>query len=351
MGQAPESGLSDGVGEVYVMLTWRCNLRCRMCPMWGETGFCRTADNGGETLTVEGLSNWLAGAGSRRPRTVTLSGGEPMLSPLWSPLARRLAADGYRVALTTNATRLVELEQADLEALHQINVSLDGPALVLDALGQGGSDTLDAAIAGLRHVITRRREGRPRLRLLAVVSPEGAGRLAPFVDTLGRAGIDFDDLLLQHTLFLDAATARQQSAALGSLAPPDVPYWDALVGDPRAVDTARLERDLRALAARPEPLVVSPSLPAEQLESYYCSGSWTPPALRRHCLSPWRDMGITPSGDVWLCPGQPIGNLGQGDFDAVWNGPRSRRIRRHIAEEGTFPGCRACFYLYNYRGG
>lgn len=347
----PSEGTSPRIGELYVMLTWRCNLRCRMCPMWGRRGFCREPWEPDERLELDSLVSWIDGAASLRPRTVTLSGGEPLLSPLCSPLARELADRGHRVALTTNATRLGSLERADLDALHQINVSLDGPAFVLDALGRGGSETLDAVIAGLHSVFEKRGQAGPRLRLLAVVSAEGVGQLAGMLERLDREGVRFDDLLLQHTLFLDRETAGAQERALGGLAPVDVPIWDSLVAPGGRVDTRALEEEIRRLRRRPEPLHVSPSLVGDDLVAYYSSGRWTPPDLDGNCLSPWMDLGVTPAGDIWLCPGHRVGNVFQDDIAGVWNGATARAIRRRIAEDGIFPGCRGCFYLANYRTG
>lgn len=347
----PSTGVSPRIGELYVMLTWRCNLRCRMCPMWGARGFCREPWRPDERLALESLVSWIDGSSSLRPRTVTLSGGEPMLSPLWSPLARELADRGHRVALTTNATLLSSLDRQDLAALHQINVSLDGPAFVLDALGRGGSETLDAVVVGLRSVLARRGEAGPRLRLLAVVSADGVGQLAGMLERLDREGVGFDDLLLQHTLFLDRETAEAQARALGALAPVDVPIWDSLVAPGGQVDTRALDEEIHRLRGRPETLHVSPALVGDDLVAYYASGRWIPPDLDGSCLSPWLDLGITPAGDVWLCPGHRVGNLFREDIEGVWNGATARAIRRRIAVDGIFPGCRGCFYLANYRAG
>ena len=102
------AGSASRVGEIYVMLTWDCNLRCRMCPFWGSRGLCHTVGTGDEGLDVERLADWIP-VGTAGPRTVTLSGGEPLLAPGWSALARTLVRRGVRVALTTNATGLAEV--------------------------------------------------------------------------------------------------------------------------------------------------------------------------------------------------------------------------------------------------
>jgi MoaA/NifB/PqqE/SkfB family radical SAM enzyme len=341
-------GRASRVGEIYVMLTWDCNLRCRMCPFWGARGFCHTEGTGDESLEVERLLDWIP-TGRGGPRTVTLSGGEPLLYPGWAALAHGLADRGVRVALTTNATGLASVAEEDLRSLHQINVSLDGPAAVLERLGRGGRGTLDAAIEGLRRVLDLGDEDRPRLRLLAVSTPEGAGQLAALLERLDRQGIAFDDLLLQHAMFLDEETARRQQLKLSATIGEGVPIWRALVDEPGRMDPAALQADLSALRARPERSMVSPTLEGPELAAYYGSGDHVPAAAGDFCLSPWLDLGITPAGDVWLCPGHPVGNIRTQGFESIWNGESARALRLALVRDGLFPGCRGCFYLYNYK--
>ena len=142
VGHGPLEGLSDRVGEIYVMLTWRCNLRCRMCPMWGDHGFCVEGGTGEERLTVDDVVSFVRGARAHRPRAVTISGGEPLLSDVCAPLIRALGDLGPRVMLTTNGTMLEEMAVDDLARLHQVNLSIDGPPLVLEQLGRGGEGNL-----------------------------------------------------------------------------------------------------------------------------------------------------------------------------------------------------------------
>jgi MoaA/NifB/PqqE/SkfB family radical SAM enzyme len=351
MGCPPASGRTDRVGEIYVMLTWRCNLRCRMCPMWGDRGFCRARRPAKETLTLERLAAFIDGAAPFRPRTITLSGGEPMLSPLCMPLARRLAEKGLRVMLTTNATLLRELTPGDLAAFEQINVSLDGPPLVLEKIGRGGEETFSRAVQGIKRVMALRKAGRPLLQLITVISAPGVGRLMEMLERFGAEGIAFDSLLFQHRMFLSPAAARLQKLALARLLPgaKDSGIWDALVARGGGVDTTALEMELEAIRRRFPAAVISPRLGGAETAAWYRSGSRTPAGLGNVCLSPWFDVGITPAGDLWLCPGFAAGSIFDGSFEDLWNGGRAAAVRRAVAAGGLMPGCRACFYLYNYR--
>ena len=330
------------------MLTWRCNLRCRMCPVWGDRGLCRREGyTDDERLDVPTIRRFLAGP--RRPRTVTLSGGEPLLSPLCFPLARELTEDGHRVALTTNATLLADVPAADLAAFHQINVSLDGPPMVLDRLGRGGEATLDAVLQGLRHVIDSREGARPGLRLLTVITPEGAGHLVEMLDTFAAAGVSFDSLLFQHQMALSGPAAAAQQRTLGALVGPGISYWECLEDGGGRIDPDALAEELEEIAARYPRVVMSAPFDREQLRAYYGDPAWTAPQLRDACPALHRDMTVSPEGHVWLCPGHPIGNVFDHTLDDVFDCESARRLRGAVERDGVFPGCRACFSLYNYR--
>jgi len=280
----------------------------------------------------------------------TISGGEPLLWPPWAELTRRLADAGLRVGLTTNATMLADVPDADLAPLRQVNVSLDGPPLVLEAIDRVGADTLRRATEGLQRVLRFRGDGRrPGLRLLTVITPEGVGHLAELVDHLEADGVRFDSLVFQHAMMLDAPTAAAQRAEFQRLAGPGIAYWESLVGTTVGVDVNALLAELAALRRRRPDAVISPALSDDETREYYADAAFNPPRFGDRCLGMWRDLSITPSGDVWLCPGHAIGNYQETPLEQIWNGPRATALRRHIADHGLLPGCRACFSLYSYR--
>jgi hypothetical protein len=150
-------------------------------------------------------------------------------------------------------------------------------------------------------------------------------------------------------MFLSATAALEHEKALGDLLGPGVPIWQAMVSESAAMDVDRLLEETGGVRDLCPDALFSPDLDEDDVRRYYTETSWVPDALASHCLSPWFDVAITPDGLVWICPGHPVGSIHTSGFEEIWNGPRARALRRAIAEGGIFPGCRACFYLYNYR--
>ena len=347
-----ESGRSDRVGEIYVMLTYDCNLRCRMCPMWGERGFCHEPDRAAEDIEVAEIARVVGeAAAAYQLRTVTISGGEPMRSPKFAPLIDMLCDSGIKVDVTTNGTLLSDLPADRLRRLNQVNLSLDGPPLVLEQLKRGGVSTLRNALAGMRMVIAAKNDrGRPSLRLLAVITSEGVGHLEEMLDYFAAEGVTFDSLLLQHQMFMDGPTAASHHAALAELhGEPGLAIWNGLVDTPGKVDVERLAVEIERISEKHPRVFVSPELSTEDMHRFYGDGSWVPDHLADYCVSPWANVMLGPEGDMWLCPGFRVGNIRQGSFETIYNGEVARKVRSRIAVEGVFPGCRACWCLDSYR--
>ncbi len=115
-------------------LTLACNLRCRHCG--SRAGKAREDELSYEELCS--VADQLAALGAER---VTLSGGEPTLSPYWHLLGKRLTGQGVRVNIISNGviwdaehTRLAR--EAGLESAA---FSIDGLEEVHDRIRKRGN--------------------------------------------------------------------------------------------------------------------------------------------------------------------------------------------------------------------
>jgi len=147
-------GLRYGRGDVQKkdrkpVVVWtisrRCNLRCLHCYTASED----TAYPG-ELSTDQGyaLLDDLAAYGVP---ALLMSGGEPLYRPDFDLLARRAAALGLRVTLSTNGTLIDQAMAALLKeiGITYVGISLDGPRHVHDRFRQK-EGAFDGAIRGIR---------------------------------------------------------------------------------------------------------------------------------------------------------------------------------------------------------
>jgi radical SAM protein with 4Fe4S-binding SPASM domain len=115
-------------------LTLACNLRCRHC---GSRAGKARDDELSEAEALD-VADQLAALGAER---VTLSGGEPTLSPYWNKVGKRLTGHGVRVNIISNGkTWTAEHTRMAQEAgLESAAFSLDGLQEVHDRIRKKGS--------------------------------------------------------------------------------------------------------------------------------------------------------------------------------------------------------------------
>jgi radical SAM protein with 4Fe4S-binding SPASM domain len=104
---------------LHCYLTGRCNLRCVHCYM----------DSGGAWDREITTADWINAIDQfchQGGRLVTLSGGEPLVSRSWKPVAQAARDRGANLCLLTNGT-LIERNLEEIASLFEtIQVSLDG---------------------------------------------------------------------------------------------------------------------------------------------------------------------------------------------------------------------------------
>lgn len=129
-----------------VEVTSRCNLTCAHCYGSFEPGGSGGAELGRAEQDVVHRALLESGC-----RSVTISGGEPMLvGDETLAFASRLRDSGLRVVLATNGTLLDRHPAERYAVFDHVQVSVDGPAEVHDRIRGAGSHA--AAMRGAAHV-------------------------------------------------------------------------------------------------------------------------------------------------------------------------------------------------------
>src|SRR5258708_18904961 len=144
---------------VQLRVTNLCNLRCKMCGQWGDSGIYR--DDGFSASATDGekernrireligakrqlaLADYVKLLDELAPSRpiISLFGGEPLLYPEILPLVREIKSRGLTCTVITNGGRLERYARELVEAgIHSIAVSIDRPPQAHDPIrGQKGS--------------------------------------------------------------------------------------------------------------------------------------------------------------------------------------------------------------------
>jgi radical SAM protein with 4Fe4S-binding SPASM domain len=345
---------------VVIQLLEKCNLRCRMCYEWGETGayhaLAKTA-----TLDLEVVLRTVRECLPAKP-TFEFFGGEPMLYPhLWQVIDL-IRSGGCELAFPTNGT-LIErhAERLVRSPPTRLWVSIDGPADINDA--QRGAGVFRRVMRGLAKLDkARKAQGSeyPKLGVTCVVTPDNHRHIADFfldgIDLsmlecvsiemqsyLTRAQVDAYAIFLQREFGIeatpDAASYLRDPASFAGI---DI---DMLV--------MQMQRVARECASRGILFHSQPrTLTGANLQSYL-SADWARMADRRsRCGVPWVSAEISARGDVTTCHtfyDLPLGNIHQQSLSEIWKGERIRKLRGHL-REGLMPICTACCRYYGGAG-
>lgn len=332
--------------QIYVEVTYRCNLRCRFCQFIADpdTAAARPDNDppARDEIPIEHLDRIL----SKAPRSalVSFSGGEPFARKGFLPLAERVSRRN-KVHIYTNATlidreaaaRLVSLGARNLmtSGLVLIDVSLEGLEHTHNRIVQRPRAYRRTVEAVRNLVAARTRAGKryPLIELKAVITRDNLLELCDLFETAEELGADLFNIMVMNTI----PQAGRSEGSLGT----DPFRTPAPVTD---VDPVILRRQLDRLArtagrSRVQIRTTPQGFGWDEIVAYY-HGSL--PRDRYRCHFPWYAFGITAFGDAVICPYGFLGPVDPADPWALLNGEKARTFRRLLRGQELFPGCLGC---------
>jgi radical SAM protein with 4Fe4S-binding SPASM domain len=357
--QAPrEYRRGDGVSRIPIQLvgikiTNACNLRCKTCAQWGETGynFKRSGNQVKQVVPVEHYIRLCDRLAPHRP-FYYIWGGEPFLYPDIMKLTARIKQNKSLLALVTNATFLEKNAQAVVDqGWDALMFSLDGPRDVHDEI-RGRRGTFDKVVAGVQAVKKHMAQtGRavPWLMPLITVSTWNAGKLDEIVQVASELGADC--AVVYYSWFTNQAVGNAHTKVFEDKLGITPTAWQGYLFN-HDVDVEALEASLKRIQEQnyPFPILYIPDLEVEELSRYYRNPAdffgYGP------CISPWTTVEIMPNGDVSPCRDYSdfiTGNIMEMPIENIWNGERAVKFRKALLESGgTFPICARCCGLMGW---
>jgi Fe-coproporphyrin III synthase len=156
-------------------MTRQCNLKCRHC-----YAQAKPQKSSGELTTAEGkaLIDDLSFYGAP---VILFSGGEPLMRPDLTELARYAVEKGLRAVISTNGTLIDRKTARTLKeiGLSYVGISLDGLKQINDTF-RGLPGAFDQALAGIRNC----REAGIKVGLRFTINRSNADQISPIFDLL-----------------------------------------------------------------------------------------------------------------------------------------------------------------------
>ncbi len=322
--------------QVTIVVTDRCNLRCKMCHYaYSDSPDYQLNRHG---PMEPGLYYKLMAEIPGQP-IVTFTGGEPLLHPQIAEMIACASRQNRPTSLTTNgwvlARRARELCIAGLDLLV---VSVDGPPEIHNEIR--GPRSFERLYEGIQAVLAG--PDRPLVFVNMTLSDRNIpsiGRMYDMARGWGIDGLNFNHLWMQTQEMIDRYLAQDLGFFL-----PDVVPWEV---DLEMIDVAMLADALEALRARNLGrsflMVETPHLNREEIARWYRSPAEPVKWDRTRCA--WIRMKVWPDGSVKPCRGWQAGNIADEHALDIWHGEKFTAIRQVLSEYGTIPLCTRCCYL------
>ena len=349
------SGYSAYPETISLFLTYKCNLRCRMCGQWGPAGSSRgySPEELRRQLDAGDIEKVLGEVMSFRPN-ITLFGGEPLLYSDWPGVVRMAKRMKMRCNMITNGVLLKENAETIIDAgIDEIIFSLDGPRDVHDEI-RGAPGTYDRAMAGFRRIQELKNERKiqaPLVNISTSIFETNYERLDEVLDSAEEMGAS--SVTLHHLIFTgrDIYSRHEKMLRDGFSCPAH--DWAGFIRERLPdIDPDRLLLMLKKIKSMRTGANVSvyPNLTADEVRRYYRSFDFLPDSYRRRCMSPWMVAYVLPDGSVRPCQSisYSFGNIKESGFKQIWNCERATRYREGLKKSKYFPVCPRCTEFYRY---
>ena len=360
------SGYSFPPKSVCLILTEKCNLKCAMCDIGRfnanaerarSSTLVKSICDGGEEMNLDDWLRLINELSRLTPKPlILLTGTEPFMYPEILPIIEAVIRKKLSLHITTNGTLLarharglVELCQASRGV--DISISLDDIGAAHDTI-RGVAGTFDKAIEGIQAVARVREEKQqlfPLLNITCTIAAYNAERLEPFVDWVTQQRLPIESITFNHLWFKSAAHVARHAEQFGGEFPLTEVNADGI--DPAGIDMAAVHRQIQEIrkkyAGTGLHIHQEPELEPHELLPYYNEPCrfvfWD------RCTAAWRNISITPKGNIILSPLcflPALGNIQKDSFAALWNSAAFRETRQRLKKARAYPACARCCMLF-----
>ncbi len=365
-GDLPANGTFYPV-KLDLRLVYGCNLRCKMCAQWGDSGtyFDYATPKLQRQLDLDVIDSVVRDLVPHGLRYVDMEGGETFLYPDIIELLCRLKARALFVKPVTNGTLLKKYARDVVASgIDAINISVDGDRENHNFVRQA-EWAYDKTMEGLSALVEERQRAGKQTPLIKIsftmTRHNKAASLRRLCEDLAGKGL-IDVLVVKSTpiwvpeergLAYNALIEKHFPQASSSVAGGVIQSWRGFLDDYSdfGAEAREIADTLRDLQSKDYDFFVDrvPSVPLEQLPRVYTDYQWD--LGRSHCPIAYVEPTIDSDGNVYPCnlfTDEPLsmGNVNETPFLDIWFGERFQEFRRMLASQGgLLPICTRCCQL------
>lgn len=348
-----KDGRSRPMQQVNIKITNACNLRCKTCAQWGETGYMigQPSSVVKETVPLGVYKKMVDDISGIKP-WIYIWGGEPFLYPDLLPLLRYMKQQGLIGSVVTNGSFLAKHAEELVDiGWDSLALSLDGTRELHDSIRgiEGTFDSLMASVDAIQRAKRKQRKHKPHITFVTTVSKQNANHLDDIFDIGEKVGADL--MLLYYAWFTTEAIGCRHEEVMQRKLGITPSAWKGYLWSFDEVNPPDVVESVKRIRSKKYrfPYLLIPDLGYDDIPRYYQE-----PAHRfgyNRCVYPWMVTEIMPNGDVATCrdfPDVVAGNIKQQSVLEIFNNEKYRKFRKALKEEGVFPICARCCGLMGW---
>lgn len=331
-----------------VHLTHQCNLKCKMCMLWGEQGWVKNESTAETSKEIDWpvLERCIKQVSNQKPSFI-FSGGEPFLYSKMEELIHTLKANKCPAIFCTNGTLLNKYTELLINNPYvSLLVSLDGCNEENDLLrGKGVYNKVIDTVKALR----KKSKNLPYIGMQFTIQPENVHSMYTFCEEMSQLGVNW--ILFNLCWFINENQARKYVSILKkdySVTPKT--HTGYLFSC--SINKDELKQQFVSIQDKKWPMQVSSYFKESKDIDAYIENPEIP-FRNELCYKQWIRMEITPAGDVTPCiqfPDLTFGNIADKNVNEIWNNPLYKKFRNDIRKR-LLPVCSKCDALYLYDPG
>jgi MoaA/NifB/PqqE/SkfB family radical SAM enzyme len=323
--------------SINFYLTESCNLNCKMC-------FLKQINSEKKFITLDIIKKVVQELNCLRPR-YSLTGGEPFLHPEIKELITYIKSKGFYLSIVTNGTLIENYAETIVRSgIDKIDISIDGTPEEHDSIRRtpGAFSKTLKGIQAINYEKKKHNKTKPRLALFSLLNNATD---EDFIISFAQKN-SFNEINFLHLLSIKSKDLENFSKKY-NIKPH---YWQGAIIDNNdfKINSSLIEKikSYNRDSNFKINIRFTPNIMQTDLNNYYNKNKKFLDKFRGRCTAPWLSATIKPPAKVEICPDFQVGNLAHNSFLQIWNGTKSRLIRREIFKGNMLPICNGCCNYY-----
>jgi radical SAM protein with 4Fe4S-binding SPASM domain len=348
-----KNGKSAPPKQVSLKITNKCNLRCKMCAQWGESGynFERPGKVVNKELPFSVYKKLIDDVAANKP-IFYIWGGEPFLYKPIMDVLYYLKENHLTTTIVTNGIKLkenaAELVKMDLDGLL---ISLDGTEEVHNKI-RGWDDCYQHLVSGIDEINRYKKENNrifPYLVFLVTVSKDNADSLHEIFKVCEE--LNADAVICYYSWFTNEEIGHAHTELMERRLDTTPTAWNGYLLSTNEIDIKAVQQNVEKIHSSKWDFqyLFLPDLKIDQIPEYYNNPSET--FGYKQCVAPWLITEIMPNGDVVTCRDYSdyvTGNIAETSITEIWNNDKYQKFRNVLKDEALLPICSRCCGLMGF---